>query len=143
MGQKKTSLGQLDGAVVVAVVTMSVMQVAVDQVVDMIAVRHRFMTAVWAVLVRCIVSAAAVIGRTRCWVGCVDRQSMLVGMPVVGMMQVTIVQIVDMVTVLHGGMSAIGAVAVVVIFVGRAIVAVGHDSFLGCCITRRRARKVG
>lgn len=41
--------GELNGAVIVAVVAVGVVQVTIDEVVDVVAVRHRLMTAAGAV----------------------------------------------------------------------------------------------
>ena len=128
---------------VVAVVAVGVVEMAIDQIVDMVAVGHSFVPAARAMLVRAVVATAAVVWGAGCRIVCIDTQCMFVGVPVVRVMQMTVVQIVDMAIVFHRGMATIGAMGMVVVGVGVAFVAVGHDSFLGCCITRKRARKVG
>lgn len=57
---------------VIAVVTVRVVQVTVDQVVDVIAVRHGRVTAVGAMGVRAIVAGAGVVGCAGRRVGVVD-----------------------------------------------------------------------
>lgn len=56
-----------DGAVVVAMVAVGMMQVTIDQVVDVVAMRYGFVAAAWAVLVfvRLVMGIGALVGR-RC-----------------------------------------------------------------------------
>lgn len=88
-------------AMVVAVVTVRVVDVPTDQVVDVIPVRHASMTAGRGVLVHAIVLRARMAARAVCWVCAVDRESMLVYMVAVRAMQMTLVQVVDVAVVLH------------------------------------------
>jgi hypothetical protein len=84
--------------------------VAVDKVVCVIAVRHSIVSAVRTVLVLVIVAAAIVA------VGAVSRilrvhfQPMLVNVPFVHVVQVTVVQVIDVIVMLNRGMSAVFAV---------------------------------
>lgn len=99
---------------VVAVIAMLVMQTAVDDVVDVIAVRYGFMAATFAVNV-------AVTGVNRMAavrVGFIDAQGVLVVVAVVLMVQVAIMQIIDVSFVLDGSVAAVCAVDVVMMFVG-------------------------
>jgi hypothetical protein len=98
--------------VVVAVVAMRMMQVAVDQIVDVITMRHRLMSAPGPVLVSRLMAFAAVLGRAAIWVLCRYVDHVLVDMVCVRVMQMPIVQIVDMVAVAHGRMAATGTVLV-------------------------------
>jgi hypothetical protein len=84
-----TASGPVDRPVIVAVVTVRVMQVAVHQVIDMIAVWDRFVAAVGAMHVRCIVCGALMRG-TIAGIGCIHFQDMLVVMPLVWMVQVAV-----------------------------------------------------
>ena len=43
--------GQLHGPVIITMITMGMMQSAVYKIVDMVTMRHRFMSAVWTVYV--------------------------------------------------------------------------------------------
>jgi hypothetical protein len=79
------------------------MAVAVVYVVDVVAVRHRGVPAVFAVLV-IVVIVDAVLG----WLA-------LVPMPVVGAVQVTVVQVVDVVAMRDDGVTAALAVGVAVL----------------------------
>jgi hypothetical protein len=105
--------------VVVAVVAMRVVQVAVDQIVDVIAVRHRLMSATGPMLVSRLMAFAAVLGRAAVGIGCRHFDHVLVDMVCVWVMQMPIVQVIDMITVAHGGMAAVLAVRMCVIGVVR------------------------
>lgn len=56
------SLDYVHGTVIVAVVVMGVVQVAIDQIIDMVAVRDRLMTATRAMDMVSGMSAALVTG---------------------------------------------------------------------------------
>jgi hypothetical protein len=75
--------------VIVAVIAVRMMQPVTDQIVDMLAVRHRLMPATRAVLVATVVSGRrlGVLRRMRF----VDGQRVLIDMVVVGVMQVPLV----------------------------------------------------
>ena len=95
---------------VVAVISVLVMQTAVDDVVDVIAVRYSFVAATFAVNV-------AVTGVNRMAavrVGFIDAQGVLVVVAVVLMVQVAIMQIIDVSFVLDGSVAAVCAVDVVI-----------------------------
>jgi hypothetical protein len=87
--------GTLERAVVVAVTPMGVMQVAVDEVVDVVPVRDRLVTAGRAVDVRLVVRAARVRRRACVGVGAADADTVLFDAAAVRVMQVPVVQVVD------------------------------------------------
>ena len=99
---------------VVAVIAVLVMQTAVDDVVDVIAVRYGFVAATFAVNV----AVAAVNRMAAVRIGFIDTQCMLVVVAVVLMVQVAVVQIIDVTFVFDGSVSAVCAVNVVMMFVG-------------------------
>lgn len=99
---------------VVAVVAMLVMQTAVDDVVNVIAVRYGFVAATFAVNV----AVAGVNRMAAVRVGFIDAQSMLVVVAVVLMVQVAVVQIIDVAFVFDGSVATVCAVNVVMMFVG-------------------------
>ena len=99
---------------VVAVIAVLVMQTAVDDVVDVIAVRYSFVAATFAVNV----AVAGVNRMAAVRVGFIDTQSMLVVVAVVLMVQVAVVQIIDVAFVLDGSVAAVCVVNVVMMFVG-------------------------
>jgi len=80
--------------VVVAVVAVRVVQVAADEVIDVVAVRHRLVPAALAVDVADLVAAAVVRRGTRGRVRGVDRQHVLVDVVAVRVVQVAVVQVV-------------------------------------------------
>ena len=92
---------------VVAVVAVLVMQAAVDDVVDVIAV-------------------AGIDRMAAVRVGFIDAQGVLVVVAVVFMVQVAVVQIIDVAFVFDGSVAAVCAVNVVMMFVGFT----GHFSLL-------------
>lgn len=97
---------------IVAVITVLVVQVAGDQVVDVISVRNRRVAALRVVLVRLLVLAAIVPRRAAAGITAAHADLMLFHAAVVDMMQVTVVQIIDVAVVADRGVSAIGAVSV-------------------------------
>jgi hypothetical protein len=104
-------------------------QPTVDQVVDVIPVRNGLMAAVTAVRVlRIAVGGLCVVAG----VGLIDRDHVLVDVPAVWMVQVTVVQVVDVVVVAHGGVAAIRSVRMGVLAI---VYLVGHTPTL-----RRRPR---
>jgi hypothetical protein len=108
--------------VVVAVVAVRVMKMAVDQVIDVIPMRYRFVPTAWPVDVARIVPTA--VWRTLVRVFCADVDPMFVYMIAMRMVQMSIMQIVDVVIMLDRGMSAPRAMLMVVVsmmgFVARA-----------------------
>ena len=48
---------------IIAVTAMWMVQVAIDQIVDVVSVRNRFVTAVWAMNVACIMPVALMARR--------------------------------------------------------------------------------
>lgn len=89
--------GKFNRAVVVAVIAMWMVQVAVDEIVDVIPMRHRFMAAPRSVNVARVVAAAA-----RCALVRIFRthlEPVLVYMIAVRMMQMTVVLDCSMSTV--------------------------------------------
>lgn len=96
-------------------VPVRVVQVAVDEVVDMIPMGQGLVTAAWAMHVAGFVPWAAVVRRADRRIDVTDRYDVFVDVVAVRMMQMTVMQIVDMVAVQHRGMAAARAVNVVVV----------------------------
>lgn len=103
---------------VVAVAAVGVVQVAFDQVVHVVAVGHRGVAAAGAVAVVGVVAGAQVLGRAFGGVLRVDRQLVFVDVVAVGVVQVAVVQVVHVAVVLDRGVTAVGAVFVLVGLVG-------------------------
>jgi hypothetical protein len=106
---------------------MGVVQVAVDEVVDVIAVRDGRMPASLAMGVIRIVAGAAVVGCAPLRVGLVDGEGVLVDVIAVGVVKVAVVQVVDVVAVGDGDMAAPRPVDVGVVGVDGVI---GHRPIL-------------
>jgi hypothetical protein len=105
-----------DGPMVVAVVAVRMVQVPVDEVVDVVAVRDRWVSAVGPVFVVGGVTAALVFGRASPRVRAADGQPMLFHFSVRQLvMQMPVMKIIDMPLVLDRGVTAIGTVLVSVI----------------------------
>lgn len=105
---------QGDPAVVVAVRAVRVVEVAVDQVVHVVAVRHGFVAAARPVPVAAVVGAAGVVGRAVGRVRAPDGEDVLVDVVAVGVVQAAVVEVVHMAVVPDGRVAAGGAVPVVV-----------------------------
>ncbi len=101
---------------VIAVPVVRVMQVTIDQVVDVIAVRNRRVATVRTVNVACLMTRA-VVDRTALRIGRRHLDDMLVVVPIVLAVKMTIVEIAHMVAVLNGRMAAARAVLMVMIVV--------------------------
>lgn len=112
-------------AVVIAVVAVGVVQVAIDQIVDMVTVGHSFVAAAWAVNVAWLVAVANVCRGTGGWVGGTHSDHVFVHMVTVGVVQMAVVQVVHMAIVTHSGVAAAWTVLVGVVGVGLAS-AVAH-----------------
>ena len=111
---------------IIAMVAVRMMQPAVNDVVNMIPVRHRFMAASGTVHVTVFLAAGeSVLAAVR--VGLADRDDVLVvvdeAVDLVRMVEMAIVQIVDVVVVAQGLVSAARAVAMIVVGMGMAVLA--------------------
>ena len=119
-------LDDLHRAVVVAMGAVGVMQVPVDQVVDMVAVRHRLVTAARAMLVVLVVASADMVGRAGAGIVGAHLDRVLVNVIAVRVMQMAVVQVVEVIAVLDGGMAAGRAMLMRMVAVNLVVVA-GHD----------------
>ena len=105
-------------------IAMWMVQVAVDEIVHMITVRHTLVPAAGAVHVAALMPLARVIRRARRRIPAVAFQDVLVDMITMHVVQVTIVQIVGVTVVLNRGVTTAGRVCVRMLFV----LLVGHGS---------------
>jgi hypothetical protein len=103
---------------VVAVVLVGVVQVARDEVVHVVAVRHGFVTATRRMFVVWLVPAAAVLRGAAVRVVGVDGDGVLVDVALVRMVQVAVVQVVHVAVVQDRHVPAAGAVLVRMVGVG-------------------------
>lgn len=97
---------------VVAVVLVRVVQVVPDQKVDVVAVRDVRVAAALTVHVSVVVGVAAVLRRAGGGVLRVDLEHVLVHMVAVGMVEMTVMQVVHVAIVLHCDVAAVRAVLV-------------------------------
>jgi hypothetical protein len=92
---------RLQRPVIVAMAIVGMVQVAIDQIIDVITVRHRFVAAAGAVHM-----AARQVGDAAIRIGRGYRHHMFIDMIAMRVVQVPIVQIIDMAIVAHGGVAA-------------------------------------
>lgn len=128
-GGRFLALHHLDRAMVVAMVAVRVVQVAVDQVVDVVTVRDGFVAATGAMDVAGLVTAAFVLGRAAVGVGGRDGDHVLVDVVAMRMVQVAVVQVIDMAIMADGRVAAAGAMGVVMVGVMGQL-AFAHDDLL-------------
>jgi len=108
----------LELSMVVAVAIVLVVQVAIDQVIDMVAVRDRRVSASGSVHVVGRVGRADMSAGAGGWVVSRDLQDMLFDHPVeCRVMQVSIVEVVDMSIMFDCRMPAVFSVDMVMVFV--------------------------
>jgi hypothetical protein len=111
--------------VIIAVAIMRVMQVAFDQIIGVVAVRHRFVAAAGTVHMAGHMAGAAMIGRAIFRIGRGDLDHVFVDVIAVCMVQMSVMQVVHVIAVAYGGMAAPRLVPVRVIGVPR-LGAIGH-----------------
>jgi hypothetical protein len=110
---------EFDRTVIVTVIAVGMVQVATDEIIDMVTVRHRLVPTTGAVLVTDLVTAAIMVGRAALRVLRTDFQDMVLNERRAGganrMMEVAVVEVIDMVDVFDDGMAAVGTVLVTVV----------------------------
>jgi hypothetical protein len=77
--------------VIIAVIAVRMVQPAVYEIVDVVAVRHRFVSAIWTVYVRAMNFRRALHG-----ICGVDRDGVLIHVILVHMMEMAIMKVIDM-----------------------------------------------
>ena len=102
---------------VVAVAAVRMVQATRDQVIDVIAVRHRLATATGTVLMAFVVTTAGVLRRTGFRIRGIHVEGVFIRMVAMREVQMSVVQVADMVTMNDGGVPTAGAMRVVVVFV--------------------------
>jgi hypothetical protein len=103
-----------DGAMVITVIAMGMVEMPIDQVVEVIAVRNRLMAAARAMDMFCIMATALMPRRTRIRITLANRNRVLCHSNVFLMAKVALVQVIDMPFVFDLRMPAIGAMLVFV-----------------------------
>jgi hypothetical protein len=114
-------LDHVDGPVVVAVVAVWVVKVTADQVVHVLAVRDPLVAAVRAVLVFILVFGAVVAGRAVGGVGLADRQCVALDADLAVVVQLAVVEVIHVIVVADGAVTAAWAMLVVVYVGGHAV----------------------
>ena len=99
----------------VAVRSVRVMEMPGDDMVEVVGVRHGFVTAIRSVLVRGIVSGTGVTAVAVRRILCVRCERMFVDVPFVDVVQVSVVNVIDVVVVTNRGVSAICGVLVLML----------------------------
>jgi hypothetical protein len=122
--------GHLKRTVIIAMVPVRMMQVSVDKVIGMVAVRNRFMTATRSMLVRRIMSGTAMVRRAAIRVPGAHLNNMLIDMILMRMVKVAVMKIVDVAVVPNGHVATACPMGVRVIGVDRMIVRSHGLSFL-------------
>jgi len=107
-------------------IAMRMMKMAIDQVVDMVAVRNSFVSASGTVDVACFMPAA--VRRALIGIFCANFDPVLVDMVAMRVMQMAVVQIVDVIAVPDRGVPAVRSVLVIVMCV-MGFVAGTHGAF--------------
>ena len=108
--RRGSALDNFHGAVVIAVVAVRVVQAAIDEKVDVVAVRHGFVAAAGAVHVAWLVTGAR--GRAAFGVGVGDGDGVLLHAAFMRVVQMAFLQVVHVAVVADGGVAAAGAVLV-------------------------------
>lgn len=99
---------------IIAMCAVRMVEVAVHQIVHMVAVRHNFVATTWPMYVRRFMTITGVARGACTRVRRRNRNHMLIHVIAMRVMQVTIMKVVHMVVVANGQMSAACAVLVVV-----------------------------
>jgi hypothetical protein len=101
-------------AVIVAMSAVRMVQMAIHQVINMVAMRHGFVAAIGTVSVGLLIGGAALVWRTFLRIRRSHLNLMVIHMITVSVMQVAIVKIISVAVVFHGGVPAVWAMHVAV-----------------------------
>jgi hypothetical protein len=93
--------GELHGPVIIAVITVRMVQPAVYEIVDVVAVRHRLVSAIWTVCVRATDFRRALHG-----ICGVDREGVLIHVVLVHMMEMPIMKVIHMTVMANRSVTA-------------------------------------
>jgi hypothetical protein len=101
---------------IIAMVVMRVMEVAIDKIVHMLAMRHGFMAAVRPMYMSLRMTRALMFRRTAFGISRGYFYHMLIEMVAVRVMQVPVMQVIDVPVVHDAGMAAFGSMRMSMIF---------------------------
>ncbi|MEP7455840.1 hypothetical protein [Phyllobacterium sp. SB3] len=104
---------------IVAVIPMRMMQVTIDKIINVIAMWHGLMATIRSVDVRGIMTGATVLRRAFRRVLLTDLDDVFIDMVAVRMVKMAVMQIINMVAVTYGSVTATGFVFVIVVMVMR------------------------
>src|SRR5262249_11143471 len=110
-----SALDDINLAVIVAVIAVRVVQVPVNEVINVVAVRHRLVTAARAMPVVLVVLSAVVVRCAARRLGGAHRYCMLLDAALAVVVQVAVVQVVNVALVLDARVPATWAVLMVVV----------------------------
>ena len=99
---------------IVAMSAVRMVQMAIHQVINMVAMRHGFVAAIGTVSVGLLIGGAALVWRTFLRIRRSHLNLMVIHMITVSVMQVAIVKIISVAVVFHGGVPAVWAMHVAV-----------------------------
>ena len=114
---------------IITVVAVGMVQMTVDKIIHMVAMRNCFVTAARPMNVSSIMSGAAMVGRATIRIPVTHFNPMLVDMIGMRMMKMAVVEIIHVVAMPDGNVAAAGSVRVIVVGVMRKI-ASGHFDVL-------------
>jgi hypothetical protein len=102
------SSGEDDGAVIIAVIAMRMVQAAVAQIIEVIAMRHEFMAAI-------LMSALAGSRNASVRIEVADFDDVFVIVVAMGEMQMAVVEVIHVIAMLQACVSAVFAVRMSVV----------------------------
>ena len=129
-GTQADQLGLLQRPVIVAVIAVWMMQMSVDEIVDVIAMRDLLVPASRSVHVGRVVSGARVLRGATVGVDRGNLNHMFIDVITMHVMKVSVVQIVDMIIVADSRMAAIGPMNM------RMIAVLGFGATCHVCLRR-------
>ena len=115
-------------SMIIAMVAMRIVEMPVDQVIDMLSMRDRFMAAVRAMHVLPSVSLAPVGRRAAFRIVPRDGEYVLIDMVIMRVMQVSVMQVTNVIIVHDARMAALRAVRMGMIFMLRQVTIVHRRS---------------
>ena len=114
----RLALGKCYWPMVIAMAVVLMVQMPVYQIVHVISMRYRFMSTVWTMNMVCSMTRASMTAGASCWISLSNIQRMFYDNSIaVLMMQVTVMEVIDMVAMDNAGVAAVCAVNMWMVFV--------------------------
>ena len=98
-------------------VSMLVVQAPIDQIVSVVTVRNSLMPATWPMSVRMVVTNVVCYRVATIRIRVADFDHMLINVITMRMMKVSVMQVIDVIAMLHCDMATAGSMCVIVVFV--------------------------